>query len=73
MSFYPLAILGLGAGEILLILFFIILIFGASKLPKIGQSMGKGVRQFRKGLKGEDEEEKPPPKKTKTKEKKENN
>lgn len=58
MQIYPLAILGLGAGEILLILFFLILIFGASRLPKIGQSMGKGMRQFRKGLKGEGEEEK---------------
>ena len=56
MTFYPLAILGLGASEILLVLVVLLLVFGAAKLPKIGQSLGEGVRQFKKGLKGEGED-----------------
>ncbi|MCB1213954.1 MAG: twin-arginine translocase TatA/TatE family subunit [Deltaproteobacteria bacterium] len=48
--------LGLGASEILLVLVVLLLVFGAAKLPKIGQSLGEGVRQFKKGLKGEGED-----------------
>lgn len=54
---YPLAIMGLGAGEIILILLILLVVFGASKLPQIGSSLGKGFKNFRKGLKGEDEDE----------------
>ena len=59
---YPLAIFGLGPGEIILLLLVILVVFGAGRLPQIGSSLGKGLKNFRKGLKGEDEdqdEEKP--------------
>ncbi len=54
---YPLAILGLGAGEIILLLLVLLLVFGASKLPQIGSSLGKGFKNFRKGLKGDDDDD----------------
>ncbi|MFC2011281.1 twin-arginine translocase TatA/TatE family subunit [Chloroflexota bacterium] len=53
----------MGAWEIVLILVVILIVFGAGKLPQVGQAMGKGLRSFRKGQSGEeDEEESPKPK-----------
>ena len=46
---------GLGVPELLLILLIIVVIFGASKLPQLGRGFGEGIRNFRKGLKGDDE------------------
>ena len=46
-------------GEILLIVFVIVLLFGAGKLPQLGGALGKSIREFRRGKAGElDEEEK---------------
>jgi sec-independent protein translocase protein TatA len=39
--------LGLGIPELIVILFIIILIFGASRLPEIGRGIGKGIRNFK--------------------------
>ncbi len=33
----------------------IVLLFGASRLPKLGRSMGEGIRGFKEGLGGEEE------------------
>jgi sec-independent protein translocase protein TatA len=42
------AMLGpLGIPELIVILFLIILIFGASRLPEIGRGIGKGIRNFK--------------------------
>jgi sec-independent protein translocase protein TatA len=38
----------LGGGEILLILLFILVFFGAKKIPDLAQGLGKGIREFRK-------------------------
>jgi sec-independent protein translocase protein TatA len=38
----------LGMGEILLIMFFVLIFFGAKKIPDIAQGLGKGIREFRK-------------------------
>ncbi len=46
---------GLGATEIILILVIVLLIFGANRLPELGAGIGKGIRNFKKSLKGEDE------------------
>lgn len=48
----------LGATELLIILVILVLLFGASRLPKLGRSMGQSIRGFKKGLNedGEDEE-----------------
>ena len=39
---------GLGTGEILIILFIILLLFGAKKLPELARGLGKGVNEFKK-------------------------
>jgi sec-independent protein translocase protein TatA len=41
----------LGMGELLIIMVVVLLVFGAKRIPEIGQSMGKGIREFRKSLK----------------------
>ena len=46
---------GLGVGELLIILAIVLIIFGAGKLPEIGEGLGKGIRSFRKGVKTPDE------------------
>jgi len=40
----------LGFPEILLILVLILLVFGAKRLPEIGASFGKGIREFKKSI-----------------------
>jgi sec-independent protein translocase protein TatA len=41
----------LGLPEILLILVIVLLIFGAKRLPEVGSSIGKGIRELKRGLK----------------------
>ncbi len=45
---------GLGTQEIILILLVVLVIFGAGKLPQIGESMGKAIRNFKNAAKDED-------------------
>lgn len=42
----------LGFPEIMLILFIGLLLFGPSKLPELGRSLGKGIREFKKSTSG---------------------
>lgn len=46
---------GLGIGELALILVIVLIIFGAGKLPDIGEGLGRGIRNFRKQMKAPDE------------------
>ncbi|SDC56614.1 MULTISPECIES: Sec-independent protein translocase subunit TatA/TatB [unclassified Candidatus Frackibacter] len=39
---------GLGAPELILILVITLVIFGPSKLPEIGKSVGSGIKEFKK-------------------------
>ena len=48
----------LGVPELLVILFIIILIFGANRLPDIGRGIGKGIRNFKDATR-EGQNEKP--------------
>ncbi len=48
----------LGAPELLIVLVIVILVFGVGRIANIGGELGKGIREFRQGLKG-DEEKKP--------------
>jgi sec-independent protein translocase protein TatA len=40
----------LGMGEILILMLFVLLIFGARRLPEMGASLGKGIREFKRSL-----------------------
>jgi len=40
----------LGFMEILILLVLVLLLFGAKRLPEIGASMGKGIREFKKSI-----------------------
>ena len=47
---------GLGISEILLILLIVILVFGSSRIPELGRGLGEGIKNFKKGIKGEEEQ-----------------
>lgn len=51
---------GLGASELLIILVIVVLLFGASKIPELGRSLGSGLKNFKEGLR-QDEQPPPPP------------
>jgi len=45
----------LGMGEILVIVVLVLLFFGPSKLPQLGESLGRGIRNFKKASTEPDE------------------
>lgn len=45
----------LGVTELLVILLIVVLIFGASKLPQLGRGLGEGIRNFKKGVRDDDD------------------
>jgi len=46
---------GLGSQEIIIILLIAVVIFGAGKLPMIGEGMGKAIKNFKKAAKDAEE------------------
>ena len=55
--------LGLGPMELLIILSICLVMFGASRLPEIGQGLGTGMREFKTNLMGRGDSEEAAPKK----------
>lgn len=45
----------LGMGELMIIFLIIIVLFGATRLPQIGRGLGEGIRNFKKGIKHDDD------------------
>ena len=45
----------LGMGELIIILLIVLLVFGASRLPQLGESLGKAVRGLKRGLNTDDD------------------
>ena len=45
---------GLGTTELIVILAIILILFGAGKLPQIGDGLGKAISGFKKGVAAED-------------------
>jgi sec-independent protein translocase protein TatA len=43
-----------GPWEIILLLLLALLLFGAKRLPEIGRSMGRGMREFKDSVSGKD-------------------
>ncbi len=41
---------GLGVSELLIILVIVLVVFGATRLPQIGEGLGKGIKNFRGAL-----------------------
>lgn len=39
-----------GMGELLIILVIVLLVFGANKLPQLGDGIGKAIKNFKRGL-----------------------
>jgi sec-independent protein translocase protein TatA len=49
---------GLGTQELIIILILVLFIFGAGKLPQVGGALGKGLRNFKQGIKDDETDEK---------------
>lgn len=48
---------GLGTPELLLILVVVLVLFGPSRLPQLGKSLGKTMKAIRDGVDGKDDDE----------------
>ncbi|HIF64491.1 MAG TPA: twin-arginine translocase TatA/TatE family subunit [Deltaproteobacteria bacterium] len=46
---------GLGVTELIIILVIILIMFGAGKLPEIGEGLGRGIKNFRRATRQSDE------------------
>ena len=51
----------IGPGEIALIVIALLLLFGATRLPQIGKSLGTSMRAFKRAITGEEEQDPPKP------------
>jgi sec-independent protein translocase protein TatA len=45
----------LGGPELIVILVVVVLLFGGKKIPELMRGLGKGVREFKEGQKGDDD------------------
>ena len=55
--------MNIGWGELLVILAIVLLLVGARRLPEIGRSLGRAVREFQRGLKSGSRGDDQPPEK----------
>ena len=51
---------GLRMPELIIILLVLVLLFGASKLPQLGQGLGEGLKSFRKAFRSAQEDDEVP-------------
>src|SRR4029077_18609228 len=56
---YPPSMPNVGPWEIILLLLLALLLFGAKRLPEIGRSMGRGLREFKDSVSGKDVDDEP--------------
>ena len=47
--------MGLGFWEMIILLVIVLLVFGAGKLPAIGEALGKSIKNFKRAAAGKDE------------------
>ncbi|HWG54993.1 MAG TPA: twin-arginine translocase TatA/TatE family subunit [Gaiellaceae bacterium] len=45
---------GIGIWEILILLLVVLLVFGPKRLPEMGRSLGRGMREFKDSISGKD-------------------
>ena len=46
---------GLGFGELMLVLVIVVVVFGAQKLPQLGDGLGKAIKNFKRAVNSHDE------------------
>jgi sec-independent protein translocase protein TatA len=46
---------GLGFGELVLILIIVVVVFGSTKLPQLGDGLGKAIKNFKRAVSSENE------------------
>jgi sec-independent protein translocase protein TatA len=46
---------GMGFGELVLILIIVVVVFGATKLPQLGDGLGKAIKNFKRAVSAENE------------------
>jgi sec-independent protein translocase protein TatA len=46
---------GLGTQELIIILLIVVILFGATRLPQIGSGIGQAIKNFKKGIKEQDD------------------
>jgi sec-independent protein translocase protein TatA len=49
----------IGLPEILIVLAIALIVFGPKRLPEMGRSLGKGIREFKDSVTGNDEDDEP--------------
>ena len=49
--------MGIGPLEIGIVLLIVLVIFGPKRLPELGRSVGKGIREFRSSVSGDDDDD----------------
>lgn len=54
--------MGLGTGEIILIFLVVMVVFGASKLPQLGDGLGRAIKNFKRAVNSANEIEVTPKK-----------
>jgi len=54
--------MGLGFGELIILLIIVLLVFGAGKLPQIGDALGKSIKNFKRAASTNEEIEVSPKK-----------
>ena len=55
---------GMGFGELMLVLVIVVVVFGAQKLPQLGDGLGKAIKNFKRAVNSHDEIEVSPSKKS---------
>lgn len=46
---------GMGFGELVLILLIVVVVFGATKLPQLGDGLGKAIKNFKRAVNAQNE------------------
>jgi sec-independent protein translocase protein TatA len=48
---------GIGATELIILLIVVLVVFGPKRLPEMGRSLGKGMREFKDSIAGKDNDD----------------
>ena len=50
---------GIGVTELIILLVVLLVFFGPKRLPEMGRSLGKGMREFKDSISGKDDDDEP--------------